>query len=155
MVLCQKYYFFLWLSKILGTEISVDPQNTPQIIAYCTKLSQISLKLPPKAPKHDFFLKKPSYIKTVKRVIKNQSRYIFYTTICLDMCKIGTSTLHVAWGGTGPQRCDFSKIGVRSSSRCRMGCQESETLTHIIMDCTHYKDYRLKLVRECDRLFFL
>ena len=60
------------------------------------------------------------------------------TKICLDMLSnIGTSTLHGACGG---------------SSSCRMGCQEAETLTHIIMDCTHYKDCRLKLVRECDRL---
>ena len=49
-------------------------------------------------------------------------------------------------------RCDLSKTGTKGSSRCRMCCQESEALTHIIMDCTHYKDCRLKLVRECDRL---
>ena len=74
------------------------------------------------------------------------------TTIYLDMgSKIGTSTLHGAWC-TGVLRCDLSKTGTKSSSRCHMGCQESETLTHIIMDCSHYKDCRLKLVRECDGL---
>ena len=66
--------------------------------------------------------------------------------------KIGTSTLHGACGGTGVPRCDLSKTGARGSSSCRMGCQEAETLTHIIMDCIHYKDCRLKLVREYDRL---
>ena len=59
------------------------------------------------------------------------------TTICLDMrSKIGTSTLNGACGGTGVLRCDLSKTGARGSSRCRMDYQESETWTHIIMDCT-------------------
>ena len=68
------------------------------------------------------------------------------TKICLDMrSKIGTSTLHGACGGTGVLKCDLSKTGARGISSCRMGCQEEETLTHIIMDCTHYKDCRLQL----------
>ena len=68
------------------------------------------------------------------------------------LSKIGTSLLHGACGGTGVLRCDLSKIGASGSNRCRMGCHKTETLTHIIKDCIYYKDCRLKLMRECDRL---
>ena len=75
------------------------------------------------------------------------------TSINLNMSfKQGTSYLHGACCGTGVLRCDLHASGLVVSDKCRKGCQEKETLDHVILGCPFYAKERGKLTKECEKL---
>ena len=68
--------------------------------------------------------------------------------------KIGTSLLHGACCSTAVLRGDL-KIRAHGTGNenesCRKGCQKTETLNHILLECPHYANCRSKCIREARR----
>ena len=66
--------------------------------------------------------------------------------------KIGTSYLHGACCGTGVLRAVMAESGYKGPVSCRKGCDETETLEHIIFECQHFSECRIKIKRACANL---
>ena len=66
--------------------------------------------------------------------------------------KIGTSYLHGACCGTSVLRVVMTECGYKGPVSCRKGCDETETLEHIIFECPHLSECRIKTKRACANL---
>ena len=63
-----------------------------------------------------------------------------------------SSTLNAIVCGNGPLRHRMHKIGLHGNPLCRYGCEEEESIDHVLFRCKHLAQERTRIQKKCNQL---